>query len=133
MDFILENDDATWVQETINRVFEELRQTAPNGRAFSDTVQSILEREKNWVRLLCHHQMPSAFLCVYNQIRWKNDLCPPFDKEALPLTLEERAAPYFAKMSEPVQDYKHKLGSESLTEIWAMGYRDLFDLQIPFK
>ena len=49
MDFTLEPDDAKWVQETIAKVYDEIKQTAPNGRAFSETVQTILEREKNWV------------------------------------------------------------------------------------
>ena len=49
IDFTLEAADAQWVQETITRATEELRQTAPNGRAFAETLQVILEREKNWV------------------------------------------------------------------------------------
>lgn len=49
MDFMLQPDDAKWVLDTIAKVYEELRQTAPNGRAFAETVQIILEREKNWV------------------------------------------------------------------------------------
>ena len=62
MGFALEPDDAQWVQETITRTTEELEQMAPNGRAFSETVQVILEHEKTW-------------------IRWKNELCTPFDRE----------------------------------------------------
>lgn len=49
MDFTLEPDDVKWAQETIAKVFEEMRATAPNGRAFADTIQIILERERNWV------------------------------------------------------------------------------------
>ena len=49
MDFTLEPEDAKWVQETMTKVSEELRQTTPNGKAFAETVQTILEREKNWV------------------------------------------------------------------------------------
>lgn len=49
------------------------------------------------------------------------------------MSLEEETAPARAKMREPLEEYKHKLGSEALTEIWAMGYRDLYDLENRFK
>ena len=52
MDFVLQPDDAKWVQDMITRSYEELRHTAPNGRAFAETVQIILEREKDWVRFV---------------------------------------------------------------------------------
>jgi THO complex subunit 1 len=52
MDFTLDPADAKWAQETMAKVYEELRQTAPNGRAFAETVQTILERENNWVRFI---------------------------------------------------------------------------------
>lgn len=130
MDFVLEPDDATWVQEMINKVYEEMRQTTPNGRAFAETVQAILEREKNWVRKF-HKSF--VVLLMKRQIRWKNDLCPPFEKDPLPETLEQRNAQMFDKLKEQPEPYKHKLGTAPLTEIWALGYRDLHDLQLPFK
>ena len=37
MDFTLQPDDAKWVQDTLNRAFEEMRQTTPNGRVFAET------------------------------------------------------------------------------------------------
>jgi len=49
MEFTLDGEDVKWVQDTIARTYEELRLTAPNGRAFAETVQTILERERNWV------------------------------------------------------------------------------------
>ena len=49
MDFTLQEDDVKWVQDTMSKVYDELRQTTPNSRAFTETVQTILEREKNWV------------------------------------------------------------------------------------
>ena len=49
MEFTLEPDDAKWAQETMVKAFEEMRATTPNGRAFADTIQMILERERNWV------------------------------------------------------------------------------------
>lgn len=53
MDFTLEPDDAKWVTEMAVKVYEEIRQTAPNGRGFADTVQTILDRERNWVSAYC--------------------------------------------------------------------------------
>ena len=125
IDFTLEPDDAQWVQETITRTTEELRQTAPNGRAFSETVQVILEREKNWVR-------------------WKNELCTPFDREpwrevvevegeSRKVGLEEATEGARKRMRTDPEEWPHRFGSAPLTEIWEMGYRDLWDLQHPFQ
>ncbi len=124
IDFTLEPDDTQWVQETITRTTEELRQTAPNGRAFSETVQVILEREKNW-------------------IKWKNELCTPFDRESWreevevdgekrKVGLEEATEGARKMMRMDPESWPHRYGSEPLTEIWEMGYRDLWDLQHPF-
>ncbi|KAG7452092.1 UDP-glucose 4-epimerase [Guyanagaster necrorhizus] len=121
MDFTLEAADIQWVQETFNKTMEELRQTTPNGRAFADTVGVILEREKNW-------------------IKWKNELCVPFDKapwstevDGVKLGFEEATKSLREKMREPPEDWKWKYGSEYLTDVWEMGYRDLDDLAFPFK
>ncbi|KAF8215799.1 THO complex subunit 1 transcription elongation factor-domain-containing protein [Mycena galopus ATCC 62051] len=121
MDFTLEPAQAEWVQETHTKVMDELKQTTPNGRAFAETVSAILEREKNWVK-------------------WKNELCTAFDKEpwseevdGQKVGLEEATRDIRRKMREPAKEWPWALGSESLTEIWAMGYRDLTDLQNPFN
>jgi hypothetical protein len=129
MDFILLPEDEKWVQETIQKTSEELRQTTPNGRAFAETVHVILEREKNW-------------------IRWKNELCAPFDKAPWAqeveveedgqvvrrrLGLEEATIEVRRRMREEPEDWKYSLGTAPLTEIWQMGYRDLTDLQHPFQ
>ncbi|KAL0068405.1 UDP-glucose-4-epimerase [Marasmius tenuissimus] len=132
MDFTLSDTDAQWVQETFNKGMEELRQTIPNGRTFAETATVILERDKNW-------------------IRWKNELCAPFDKEPWGIEveeevevdgkkekkkrkigLEEATEEIRQKMREPPEEWQWRFGSESLTEIWEMGYRDLEDLQTPF-
>lgn len=65
-------------------------------------------------------------------MKWKNELCSPFDKEPLSESLEESTEAARAKLRADMEEYKHKLGSAALTEIWAMGYRDLNDLQNPF-
>lgn len=121
MDFTLETAEAQWVQDTINKAMEELRQTTPNGRAFAETVCAILEREKNW-------------------IKWKNELCAPFDKEpwsnevdGKKIGLLESTKDARAKMREPPKEWEHRLGSGPLTEIWDMGLGGLEDLQHPFQ
>ncbi|KZT08810.1 UDP-glucose 4-epimerase [Laetiporus sulphureus 93-53] len=125
IDFTLEGDDAQWVQETVTKATEELRQTAPNGRAFADTVHVILEREKNW-------------------IRWKNELCLPFDKPPWSeevevdgvkrkVGLEEATREARKRMRVDPDPWPYELGSAPLTEIWALGYRDLSDLEHPFQ
>ncbi|KAG6878953.1 hypothetical protein C0992_006308 [Termitomyces sp. T32_za158] len=122
MDFTLEPADAQWVQETITRAMEELRQTTPNGRVFSEAVNVILEREKNWVG-------------------WKNHLCAPFDKAPVTFpvaenrsgTLFEATSEQRSKMREPPEEYPWSHGSEALTEIWEMGCRGLMDLEQPFQ
>ncbi|KAI9067221.1 UDP-glucose 4-epimerase [Trametes sanguinea] len=123
--FTLEPADAQWVQETITRAMEELRQTAPNGRMFAETVQVILEREKNWVW-------------------WKNDVCPQFDREPWSeeievdgekkkVGLEEATEGVRKKMRMDPEEWPYRYGSAPLTEIWEMGYRDLRDLEHPFQ
>ncbi|KAJ7897244.1 THO complex subunit 1 transcription elongation factor-domain-containing protein [Mycena olivaceomarginata] len=121
MEFVLEPAQAEWVQETYMKAMEELKQTAPNGRAFAETVSAILEREKNWVK-------------------WKNELCTAFDKEpwsadvdGKKVGLEEATRSVRQKMREPPEEWPWALGSEALTEIWELGYRDLNDLQNPFQ
>ena len=127
MEFTLDDDGVQWVQETVARATEELRQTAPAGRAFADTVQVVLERERNW-------------------IRWKNELCTPFDREPWSaevadeetgetrrVGLEAATAGVRKKMKLDPEPWPYRYGSEPLTEIWEMGYRDLSDLQHPFR
>jgi hypothetical protein len=113
MEFTLEGDAVQWVSDTIVRALEELRQTAPAGRVFADAVVGVLERERNWVR-------------------WKNDVCSPFDREPeSDSTLEERTHAKREAMRAEPEEWAHSLGSAPLTEIWEMGYRDLGDLENP--
>jgi len=121
MDFNLEPDDARWTQETLNKALEELKQTTPNGYAFAETIQTIMEREKNWVK-------------------WKNELCAPFDKETWFVTRGTEKIGLFGatrelrqSLRQPREDWRYTLGTEPLTEIWQMGYRDLHDLENPFQ
>ncbi|OBZ68550.1 THO complex subunit 1 [Grifola frondosa] len=99
IDFTLEAADAQWVHETIAKATEELRQTAPTGRAFAETVHVILEREKNWVR-------------------WKNELCAPFDREpwaeeidGRKVGLEEATVEVRKKMRVDPPEWEHPYGA----------------------
>lgn len=129
-----------WVRATIQKATEGLQQTAPGGRAFAETVQAVLERDRNW-------------------ILWKNDLCtPPFDKEpwsvlvedgAVQVTsvdgaepppptkrrigLEEATRPHRLKLRESPKEWEHALGNKFLTDIWDFGYRELADLEPGFN
>lgn len=138
VEFTLEQTDAQWVQETQLKCIEELKQTAPNGRLFADSVTSVLDREKSWVR-------------------WKNEQCMPFDKEpwseeivvdvgdgeneegegdgkvTRKVGFEEATRKKRAEMMADPEEWEHKFGTAPLTEIWEMGYRDLMDLQRPFQ
>ena len=121
MEFTLDGPDIQWVQETLTKTMEELRQTTPNGRVFAETVNVILEREKNWVK-------------------WKNELCAPFDKapwseevDGVRVGLEGATKMVREQMRETPKEWDWKLGSQPLSEIWEMGYRDLSDLQNPFQ
>ncbi|KAJ3934740.1 MAG: THO complex subunit 1 transcription elongation factor-domain-containing protein [Lentinula lateritia] len=101
------------------------------GREFASTVQSLLEREKGW-------------------IRWKNELCDGtvFEKgvwgkegrRKKPKTMYEASHGLRAKMRGPFysteenqRDWQWDLGTEALTEIWTMGYRGLEDLERGFS
>ena len=125
IDFTLQAADAQWVQEMITRPTEELRQTAPNGRAFAETVQVILEHEKNCVRS-------------------KNERCTPFDREPWSEEIEadgvkrkvgfkEATEEVHKKMRMDPEPWPYRDGSAPLTEIWEMGYQDLYDLQHSFQ
>ena len=134
-EFTLEPPDAQWAQETQLKCIEELKQTAPNGRLFADSVTAVLEREKSWVR-------------------WKNEQCTPFDKEpwseeivvdigdgedegdgkaTRKVGFEEATRKKRTEMMADPEEWEHKFGTAPLTEIWEMGYRDLTDLQRPFQ
>jgi aldose 1-epimerase len=148
-DFTLEPADAQWATETLARANEELKNTAPGGRLFAETVSVLTEREKNWVR-------------------WKADMCKEFEKGRFRVEIEveddqdttinpendeyigENEATNKQKrkkmvglegatkkarleLSQPPEEWIYRLGSEPLTEIWDMGYRDLSDLQTPFQ
>lgn len=113
VDFNLDPAQTQWVEDTIKRVMGEIRHTAPNGRAFADTVAVIMERERNWVK-------------------WKNEACPPFDRESWKSQnggLAEATREDWQRLMTPPEPWPHPYGSDGITELWSMGYRELRDLE----
>lgn len=134
---VVDGEDEKWIRETYAKVLTEIRNTGFDGRSFANTIQVILERDKNWVR-------------------WKNDICPPMDKTAAQARLnratrdagkdeetlkredEERwnnAFRRFVPSSEGIDpDPPQPYGTENLEEIWEyQGVKELDDLKSPYE
>ncbi|KAF5323330.1 hypothetical protein D9611_005535 [Ephemerocybe angulata] len=123
MDFTLEPADEQWVHESIQKVTEELKQTTPNGRQFAETVSTILEREKNWVKW-------KAAMCepAFDKQPWSEEVDGKIEGDMWKATSAKRL-----KMQEPAEPWKWALGTKSLTEVWAFGYRNPDDLEAKGK
>lgn len=146
-------DPIRWTHLTISRAMEELRQTQPpptsstgvigssglNGRNFAETVQALLEREKGWIKW-------KSELCdakVFERERWEPEdsdqdvtMMGSDSKKRKLTTMYDATRSLRLKAQEDCQESKEwqwNLGTEALTEIWAMGYRGLDDLERGFK
>ncbi|KAL5800899.1 hypothetical protein ACOSQ3_032531 [Xanthoceras sorbifolium] len=73
------------------RVKKLLEMTPPKGKVFLQTVEHILEREKNWVW-------------------WKRDGCPPFEKQPV----ENKTVQDGPKKRRP----RWRLGNKELSQLW---------------
>ncbi|KZS93046.1 hypothetical protein SISNIDRAFT_485984 [Sistotremastrum niveocremeum HHB9708] len=111
MDFVLEAADEKWTADSWTKAMQELKATTPFGKEFADTVAVILQRERNW-------------------ISWKNDLCPSFEKPAVP-SLDSDTIQARSEKLAPIADWEWKYGSEPLTDLFEMGYKDITDLEDP--
>ncbi|KAL1738766.1 THO complex subunit 1 transcription elongation factor-domain-containing protein [Schizophyllum fasciatum] len=123
MDFTLEGENERWVQETWRRAMEELRQTAPNGKLFADTVSVILERERNWVAWKAVTCLPK-----FDKAPWSEEIVGEDGQTRRVLSLREATEAARAKMREPPAPWPHPLGTEPLSEVWETGYRGLESL-----
>ncbi|KAG8863163.1 UDP-glucose-4-epimerase [Tulasnella sp. 330] len=136
MDFTLVDTDEKWVLEFYAQAMGELRRTGLDGKRFADTMSTIFERERNWVR-------------------WKNDVCPPMDKTARAAREQREEAKKKGKKDEDflredaeawgtafqrlVPTTEHNdggftpsaFGSQDLDDVWFKGIRDLEDLESP--
>ncbi|XP_077374647.1 THO complex subunit 1 [Festucalex cinctus] len=99
---LLNDDQATWIEETTKLVYQLLREIPPDGDKFATMVERILGTEENW-------------------IAWKNEGCPSFvkerpadDKPKRPT--RKRAAPEDFLGKGP--DRKIFMGNDELTRLW---------------
>ncbi|XVF41073.1 hypothetical protein PTKIN_Ptkin01aG0250900 [Pterospermum kingtungense] len=74
-----------------DRVKKLLEVTPPKGKDFLNSIEHILEREKNWVW-------------------WKRDGCPPFEKQPI----EKKTVQDGAKKRRP----RWRLGNKELSQLW---------------
>jgi hypothetical protein len=126
MDFTLADTEENWVKEVNGKVILELRLMAPDGREFEEMTRVILEREQNWVGVLIHIRAPID-IC-FDQVKWKNGLSQPFEKNPLPEEVEGEIRAKRRELMTPPEKWDWSYGTEALTEIWEMGYRGVEDL-----
>jgi hypothetical protein len=62
-------------------------------------------------------------------VKWKNGLSQSFEKAPLPEEVEEEMRVKRRQLMTPPVDWRWSYGTEALTEIWEMGYRDVDNLQ----
>lgn len=127
MDFVLEAADEKWTADNWTKAMQELKATTPFGKEFADTVAVILQRERNWV---CNSLALIGHVLSFPQISWKNDLCPSFEKPAVP-SLDSDTIQARSEKLAPIADWEWKYGSEPLTDLFEMGYKDITDLEDP--
>lgn len=73
-------------------------------------------------------------------MKWKNDLCAPFDREPYSVDVDGRRVGLWEeteevrkKMRQEPEPWPYSHGTQALSEIWDLGYRDLRDLENPFQ
>ena len=54
VEFALDPVAEKWISDTWAKAMGELRATSPLGKEFTETVATILARERNWVRLIVY-------------------------------------------------------------------------------
>ncbi|XP_067000239.1 THO complex subunit 1 isoform X2 [Anabrus simplex] len=110
----LKPEQAEWVRETTEMVYQLLAETPPDGPAFVQAVKHILKREEHWNA-------------------WKNDGCPEFQKPAhiqeenTEETGEKRKAPPRPRrakkrlgdlMKDAAAHNRFNMGNVELTKLW---------------
>ncbi|KAF5380757.1 hypothetical protein D9757_007163 [Collybiopsis confluens] len=182
-------DPILWVNRTISRTLEEIRQTQPtmmtmpstvsssslnstiagetssvpvngssglSGRQFSETIQTMLEREKGWIKW--KNELCDAG--VFERGRWEveDELIDALaqlealgsggsmevdgvgdegrkKRTKLTMTMYDATRPLRVNAQKKAGEdrWQWELGTEALTEIWTMGYRGLDDLERGFS
>jgi hypothetical protein len=57
-------------------------------------------------------------------------MCPSFERVPVP-SFDETTTANLAKLQEPLEPWEWKYGTEALTELFEMGYRDITELEDP--
>ncbi|KAM9844702.1 THO complex subunit 1 [Aulostomus maculatus] len=98
----LNDDQATWVEETTKLVYQLLREIPPDGDKFATMVEHIINTEENWNS-------------------WKNEGCPSFVKER---PVDDKPKRPSRKRQAPEDflgkgpDRKIFMGNDELTRLW---------------
>ncbi|XP_028988046.1 THO complex subunit 1 [Betta splendens] len=98
----LNDDQATWIEETTKLVYQLLKEIPPDGDKFATMVEHILDTEENWNG-------------------WKNEGCPSFVKER---TVDDKPKRPTRKRQAPEDflgkgpDRKIFMGNDELTRLW---------------
>ncbi|XP_035207983.1 THO complex subunit 1-like isoform X2 [Stegodyphus dumicola] len=69
--FVLSDEQQTWVKDTTKKVYKLLEETPPDGLAFAEHIEKILQREEYWNA-------------------WKNEGCPDFKQVSEKIDLDKR-------------------------------------------
>uniref|UniRef100_A0A7N8Y5F5 THO complex 1 n=1 Tax=Mastacembelus armatus TaxID=205130 RepID=A0A7N8Y5F5_9TELE len=99
---VLNDDQATWIEDTTKLVYQLLREIPPDGDKFATMVEHILNTEENWNS-------------------WKNEGCPSFVKER---TIDDKPKRPTRKRQAPEDflgkgpDRKIFMGNDELTRLW---------------
>lgn len=99
---ILNDDQATWIEETTKLAYQLLKEIPPDGDKFATMVEHILSTEENWNS-------------------WKNEGCPSFVKER---TVDDKPKRPTRKRQAPEDflgkgpDRKLFMGNDELTRLW---------------
>jgi hypothetical protein len=138
--FTLEPEGETWVRDALARATDELAAASPAGRAPAAAVRAMLARDHTWAqwKLAGTHRkereawsVPTLALPEYDS----GKLEPPAQRAArwahFVSLWDDTAPAREALHNEQPEEWPHKLGSNALTEIWAMGYRSMTDLEMP--
>ncbi|XP_060940016.1 THO complex subunit 1 [Limanda limanda] len=99
---MLNDDQATWIEETTKLVYQLLKEIPPDGDKFATMLEHILNTEENWNA-------------------WKNEGCPSFVKERVvddkpKRPTRKRQAPEDFLGKGP--DRKIFMGNDELTRLW---------------
>lgn len=65
---------------------------------------------------------------MQRKVRWKNEQCKPFEKAPVSQEVEVELRTKRQKLADPPEPWKFSHGTRSLEEIWALGYKELYDL-----